>query len=206
MSSVAIGAYQATDVPVLDIHEIVAGKMAALVTRRTARDLFDAHRIIRMPGLDWAKVKVATLMISASAARFDWRKALPDAIECDLGDITNKLIACLHEGYFEAFGGPEVWIRTVTEECKAALAVLFQFTDGEKAFLQGVLEAGVFDATRLNAPESVRTAIEASPALRWKAQNVRSWKSGDVTLAPRAKRRKRGRGADDAGGGVIGKD
>ncbi len=40
MSSAAIGSYRATNVPVLDIHEIVAGKMVALVTRRTARDLF----------------------------------------------------------------------------------------------------------------------------------------------------------------------
>jgi hypothetical protein len=199
MSSVAVGAYQATDVPVLDIHEIVAGKMVALVTRRTARDLFDAHRIIRMPGLDWAKIKVAMLMIGASAARFDWRTASPDAIGCDLGDITNKLIACLHTGYFEPFGGPEAWIRTVTAECKAALAPLFQFTDGENAFLQGVLDEGVIDANPLEAPELVRVAIEASPALRWKAQNVRAWKAGDVALAPRTRQRKPRRGADDAG-------
>ena len=39
MPSVAIGSYQATNVPVLDIHEIVAGKMVALITRRTARSV-----------------------------------------------------------------------------------------------------------------------------------------------------------------------
>ena len=78
MPSAAIGSYRATNVPVLDIHEIVAGKMVALVTRRTARDLFDAHRIIAMPSLDWAKIKAATLMIGASAKSFDWRTASPD--------------------------------------------------------------------------------------------------------------------------------
>jgi hypothetical protein len=66
MQSVAIGSYQATNVPVLDVHEIVAGKMVALITRHTARDLFDAYRIIAMPALDWAKIKVATLMIGAT--------------------------------------------------------------------------------------------------------------------------------------------
>ena len=60
MPSAAIGSYRATNVPVLDIHEIVAGKMVALITRRAARDLFDAHRIIAIPDLDWAKIKVAT--------------------------------------------------------------------------------------------------------------------------------------------------
>ena len=91
MPSVAIGSYQATNVPVLDIHEIIAGKMAALITRRTARDLFDAHRIIAMPSLDWAKIKAATLMIGASAKSFDWRTASPDEIGCKVGDITGKL-------------------------------------------------------------------------------------------------------------------
>ncbi|MGB6327024.1 MAG: nucleotidyl transferase AbiEii/AbiGii toxin family protein, partial [Methylocella sp.] len=71
MPSAATGSHRATNVPVLDIHEIIAGKMVALVTRRAARDLFDAHRIIAMPSLDWAKVKVATLMIGASAKSFD---------------------------------------------------------------------------------------------------------------------------------------
>lgn len=52
--------------PVLDIHEIAAGKMVALVTRRAARDLFDAHRIFAMPDLDWAKIKAATLIIARS--------------------------------------------------------------------------------------------------------------------------------------------
>jgi hypothetical protein len=37
MPSAPIRSYRATNVPVLDIHEIVAGKMVALVTRRAAR-------------------------------------------------------------------------------------------------------------------------------------------------------------------------
>jgi hypothetical protein len=64
--------------------------MVALVTRRAARDLFDAHRIIAVPDRDRAKIKAATLMIGASAKSFDWRTASPDAIECEVGDITGK--------------------------------------------------------------------------------------------------------------------
>lgn len=54
-----------------------------------------------MPDLDWAKIKVATLMIGAS----DWRAASCQAIECEVGDITGKLTMCLHDRYFDAFGG-----------------------------------------------------------------------------------------------------
>jgi hypothetical protein len=184
MPSVSIGAYRATNVPVLDIHEIVAGKMVALVTRHAARDLFDAHRIIAMPNLDWAKIKTATLMIGASAKSFDWRTASPAAIACDVGDITGKLTMCLHDRYFEAFGGPAGWIESVTAECREKLAPLFQLTAGERTFLDAVLDRGEIDVSSLDIAESVRAAIEASPALRWKTQNVKAWKSGDKPPTP----------------------
>jgi hypothetical protein len=190
-SSAAIGSYRATNVPVLDIHEIVAGKMVALVTRRAARDLFDAHRIIRMLDLDWTKIKAATLMIGASAKRFDWRTASPEAIGCEVGDITVNLTMCLHHRYFDAFGGPAGWIESVTAECREKLAPLFQLTPGERAFLDALLDRGDIDTSSLDVPAPVRAAIEASPALRWKAQNVKAWKSGDKSIAPRTRRRQR---------------
>ncbi|MHB1303426.1 MAG: nucleotidyl transferase AbiEii/AbiGii toxin family protein [Acidiphilium sp.] len=126
MPSAAIGSYRATNVPVLDIHEIVAG----------------------------------------------------------------KLTMCLHDRYFDAFGGPVAWIENVTAECRAKLAPLFQLTAGERAFLDGVLERGEIDASSLDVPKNVRASIEASPALRWKAQNVKAWKAGDKSLAPRTRRRR----------------
>jgi hypothetical protein len=191
MSSAPIGSYRATNVPVLDIHEIVAGKMVALVTRHAARDLFDAHRIIAMPDLDWTKIKAATLMIGASAKSFDWRTASPEAIGCEVGDITGTLTMCLHDRFFDAFGRPAGWIESVTAECREKLAPLFKLTAGERAFLDAVLDRGEIDASSLDVPESVRGAIEASPALRWKAQNVKAWKFGDKSLAPRVRRERR---------------
>jgi hypothetical protein len=68
---------------------------------------------------------------------------------------------------------------------------LFQLTVGERAFLDAVLEQGEIDASTLDVLEPVRAAIEASPALRWKAQNVKAWKSGDKSLALRVRRTRR---------------
>ena len=48
-----------------------------------------------------------------------------------------------------------------------------------------MLDRGETDASSLGIPEPVRAAIETCPALRWKAQNVKAWKSGDKSLAPR---------------------
>jgi hypothetical protein len=108
-----------------------------------------------------------------------------------VGDITGKLTMCLHDRYFDRFGGPGAWIESVTAECREKLAPLFQFTVGERAFLDGVLDRGEIDASPMGVPESVRAAIEACPALRWKAQNVKAWKSADKSLAPRVRRGRR---------------
>ena len=52
MESRSLGSRQATDVPVLDTHELAAGKLVALLDRRKARDLFDSSLIFSMTGLD----------------------------------------------------------------------------------------------------------------------------------------------------------
>ena len=38
----------ATAINVLDIHELAAGKLAALLSRRRARDLFDCRQLLRL--------------------------------------------------------------------------------------------------------------------------------------------------------------
>jgi hypothetical protein len=72
----------------------------------------------------------------------------------------------------DLFDAPGGWIESVTAECREKLAPLFHLTVGERAFLDAILVRGEIDASSLGVPERVRAAIEASPALRWKAQNV----------------------------------
>ena len=130
-------------------------------------------------------------MIGVSAKSLDWRTVSPEAIGCEVDDIAGKLTMCLHDLYFDRVGDPVAWIESVTAECREKLAPLFQFTVGERAFLDGVLDRGEIDASPMGVPESVRAAIEACPALRWKAQNVKAWKSGDESLVPRVRRGRR---------------
>ena len=49
MRALPLGGIRAKDVLVLDLHEIVAGKLVALADRHAARDLFDARRIPQAP-------------------------------------------------------------------------------------------------------------------------------------------------------------
>ncbi|MDF3048344.1 MAG: hypothetical protein K0R73_1462 [Candidatus Midichloriaceae bacterium] len=43
--------------PLLDTHELAAGKLAALCARRTSRDLFDAHHLFKSNLLSIKKLK-----------------------------------------------------------------------------------------------------------------------------------------------------
>jgi len=173
MDSIDLGGTRAVGVPVLDLHEIVAGKLVALIDRRAARDLFDARRILAIPNLDWSAIKAAILAYGA-AGRRDWREASVEDIRGDARELRQKLMICLPRQTFAAPGGVEFWIEESVAICRAGLAFLFDLTEGERAFLDGVLERGEIDATGLVAAPGVRDRIATMPMLAWKCQNVRA--------------------------------
>ena len=106
LSSASLGDHRATDIPVVDKSEVVGGKLAALVSRERARDLFDARSIADMPGLDWRRVKFAALVLGAGDRHTDWRELSPSSIKGNFPDLQGSLEPCLPKGYLEAFGGP----------------------------------------------------------------------------------------------------
>lgn len=173
MDSVDLGGVRASGVAVLDLHEVVAGKLVALIDRNAARDLFDARRILDIDGLDWAKIKAAVLAYG-TAGRRDWRLASVEAIGGDPRELRQKLAICLPQNRFVAAGGPEAWIAQTVAECRARLAPLFELNAAETAFLDGILDRGEIDRGGLDVAPEVQVRIAAMPMLAWKCQNVRA--------------------------------
>ncbi len=60
-----VGSYSAKQIPVLDIHELAAGKLAALLSRHTSRDLFDAHHLLTKIKLDYEKLRFGFVLYGA---------------------------------------------------------------------------------------------------------------------------------------------
>jgi predicted nucleotidyltransferase component of viral defense system len=172
MDSVRVGEAQAKGVTVLDLHEIIAGKLVALLDRRAARDLFDARRIFAMEGLNWSWIKAAMLAIGA-AGRNDWRAASVDKIGADSKELRQKLLICLPRAHFEDAGSIEAWIEETTALCRTKLAPVLALTDGETAFLDGVIERGEIDTSGLEVASDIQARIARMPMLQWKAENVR---------------------------------
>lgn len=172
MDSAIIGETRANDVLVIDRHEIVAGKLVALLDRRAARDLFDARRIFDLPGLNWSWIKGAMLAIGA-AGRNDWRAANVNSIGADLQELRQKLLICLPRTQFERAGSVEAWVDETVALCRARLAPLLELNANERGFLDDVIERGVVNAGLLDLEPAVQNRIAAMPMLQWKAENVR---------------------------------
>lgn len=179
MNSVSLGDMRARDVLVLDIHEIVAGKLVALVDRHAARDLFDARRILSIDGLDWGRIKAAVLALGASGRR-DWRTMSLDAIKGDPREFRQKLAICLPRDRFAGKDDVDAWVDETIALCRERFAFLFVLTANEREFLDAVLDRGEINAGLLDIAPEIRVRIGAMPMLAWKCRHVR--KHRDLNL------------------------
>ena len=184
MESLPLGGILVKDILVLDLHEIIAGKLVALIDRHAARDLFDARRILSIDGLDWNRIKAAVLAMGASGRR-DWRTRSIDAIEGDPLEFRQKLAVCLPRDRFAARGEIDAWIAETVALCRDRFAFLFDLTANERAFLEGVLDRGEVDAGLLDIAPEIRTRIEAMPMLAWKTRHVREHRGLETSKADR---------------------
>ncbi len=182
MESLPVGVKRAKDVLVLDLHEIVAGKLVALVDRHAARDLFDARRILSVNGLDWNGIKAAVLAIGASGRR-DWRTVTIDAIDGDPREFRQKLSTCLPRDRNPAMAEITAWIDETVALCRERFAFLFDLTANERAFLDGVIDCGVIDAGLLDVAPEVQARIGNMPMLAWKTRHVRAHRELNATEA-----------------------
>ena len=171
MDSHSLGGWRATGIPLVDIHELAAGKVAALLARRRARDLFDTRLVLAMPDLNLARLRTAFVVYGAMDRR-DWRTVSVDDVAFDPAELSSQLLPALRIG-----GAPDLeavgYGKSLVGECREALDALLPFNDAERAFLDLLLDRGTIDATLLTPDEMLQRRIQAQPLLEWKAQNVR---------------------------------
>lgn len=172
MESRPLGEFRANSVLVLDLHEVVAGKVVALIDRHAARDLFDTRRILSIKGLDWRWIKAAVLAIGA-CSRLDWRTISAGAIEGDARELRQKLTICLPRSRFSGMGEIEAWIEETVALCRERLSFLFDLSEKEREFLDGILDRGEVNADLLDVDSDIRSRIATMPMLAWKTRHVR---------------------------------
>ena len=97
MDSHSLAGWQAGAIPVVDIHELAAGKLAALLARRKARDLFDGSLLFSIDGLDIQRLRTAFVVYGAMN-RKDWRTVSAADVVLDEAELHNQLLPALRIG------------------------------------------------------------------------------------------------------------
>jgi len=177
-----VGSRQVRDILVLDDHELAGGKLAALLARRTSRDLFDAHELLLRHPLDREKLRLAFVIYGAMNPE-DWRGVRAE----DIGPATRDLytylrpllrgdVTALKAGLGAGLGTKPGWEGRLVEEVREALSAVLPLRANELAFLDRLLDAGEIEAELLTGDVALARIIRRHPALLWKAQNVRSHK------------------------------
>ena len=118
-------------VPVLDIHELAAGKLSALFSRSASRDLFDAHYLLTKCDIDAKKLRMAFVTYLAMT-EIELSNLTPQYIEYNTLDIRNRLFPVLRQ--MELPHGQidlEKWAAKILNELREALSVLLPLNEGE---------------------------------------------------------------------------
>ena len=174
-NSQPIGSLSAERVPVLDLHELAAGKLAALFSRNAGRDLFDVCNLLQHEGLDRNRLRL-DFVVYGGASRRDWRTISLKDVNADLNDVSNQLIPMLQSDRAPTKRQVGTWTKKLVQDCRRLTAELLPLQSKEMEFLDRLNGAGEIVPELLTDDATMQTIISAHPALQWKAQNVREFR------------------------------
>jgi predicted nucleotidyltransferase component of viral defense system len=170
-----VGSYKAEQVPLLDVHEIAAGKLCALLSRQTGRDLFDAHQLLMQKIIERDHLRLAFVVFGAMN-RKDWRTVSEKDINYHANVLMNELVPVLRSTVTDNINDPEKWASRLVEDCRQAISIVLPFTEGEREFLDRILDLGDIEPSLITTNGGMANRIRNHPGLQWKAFNVRGFK------------------------------
>lgn len=175
LNSHPVGSYGARGIQVLDIHELAAGKLCALLARQQGRDLFDSHQLLNHEDLEQKRLRLAFVVYGAMN-RKDWRTVSLQAVDIAADDLSHRLLPLLRVSSAGADESPALYGKRLVKECRDRLSAVLPFTDSETEFLNLLLDRGEIVPSLLTSDKDLQERISRHPLLEWKALNVRQYK------------------------------
>jgi len=162
-----------TQTAILDIHELAAGKLHALLGREASRDLFDSHRLLTQWDLDKQKLRLA-FTIYAGMERDDWQRLHVDQVKFSVKDIRDKLIPVLKSNETPNNSSHEIkeWANRLVENCKTELLSVLPFQSHEIEFLECLQKHGEIRPDLISNDENFNQRVMQHPSLLWRAKQV----------------------------------
>ncbi len=167
-----VGSFNSRPVPVLDVHELAAGKLAALLSRKASRDLFDSLLLLSSSDLDETRLRLA-FVVYGGINRKDWRTVSPADVTVDPNEALRSLVPMLRADLAPARKDVEAWAEELVSECRDRLAAVLPLTTNECEFLDQLNDRGEIVPEHLTDDVQMQTVIRSHPGLQWKALNVK---------------------------------
>lgn len=171
-NSLTLGPYRAMQIRVLDIHELAAGKTAALMARSLSRDIFDVRQMLNTPDLDHAKLRLA-FVVYGGINRRDWREVAVDDVQADPDEIDRTLLPMLRADLVPSKDRVAAWTHKLVDDCRDRLSAVLPLTPNEVEFLDRLNDRGDIAPEILTVDPDMQAIIQEHPGLRWKALNVK---------------------------------
>ena len=170
--SCRLGSFGISGVPVLDVHELVAGKLAALFGRTASRDLFDMHGLLAAGSFDAERLRLG-FVVYGGISRRDWRTVSLDEVQADPLDVERRLVPLLRAGAGPARADLEAWSEALVAESRELLSAVLPLRPEEREFLENLNDRGEIVPELLTSDAAMRELLRGHPGLLWKALNVR---------------------------------
>lgn len=167
-----IGSFGVGRVPMLDVHELAAGKLAALFGRAASRDLFDVRELLAATTLDPERLRLG-FVVYGGINRRDWRTVSLDDVRADPREVGQQLVPLLRAGAAPACADLAAWGERLAADCRDFLSTLLPLRAEEIEFLTHLNERGEIAPELLTNDEEMRRLLRSHPGLRWKVLNVR---------------------------------
>ena len=165
-----IPGYTNWQVPVLDIHELAAGKLTALFNRRVSRDLFDAYQLMATVPLDFEKLRLA-FVVYLAMTEIDLSTLTPAAVHYDLIDLKNRLLPVLQQNNLpRTQPALKNWANELLQTLQDKLSKLLPLKQHEIEFVEQIRIVGQIKPVLMTDDPKMMDIIQNHPALLWVAK------------------------------------
>ncbi len=173
-----VGSLPVVRFAMLDVHELVAGKLAALFGRNAGRDLFDTAELLKVDGLDHRRMRLGFVVYGA-ANRRDWRGVRVEDIQVDATEVDRHLRPMLRVGTVPTRNDLAPWVKKLVADAQLLVSRLLPLSANEYEFIERLNNAGEIRPDLLTSDPEMQQLIVCHPALLWKAKNVRDYQARD---------------------------
>lgn len=166
---VNIPGYSDWRAPVLDIHELAAGKLSALFDRRVSRDLFDAHYLLKNGSFNSTLLRLA-FVVYLAMTKINLENLTVNVLEYDLIDLRNRLLPVLHQKNLPRSQPMlKAWAENLLSEVREMLSVILPLKKEEMDFIDQIRLSGKIRPEIITNDLDLANKIKIQPALLWSA-------------------------------------